>query len=104
MNRDDFLAKSDKPRTIDITLDDGRTVKVRKLSQAEVETLKAKYATEAKALEGFRFVVSRCVVDDNGERVFSDEDQQKLTDVDFDIVQQIASEVVEFSGLNKKKA
>jgi hypothetical protein len=106
MDRESFLAKPETPKTIAITLDDGRTVTARKLTQAEVETIKRKYATEAAALEGFRFIVSRCVVNDEGQRVFKDEDHAKLLEVDFDVVQQIASEVVEFSGLNRnaKKA
>ena len=102
MNREAFFQKPDKPRTIDIPLEDGRTIKARKLTQAEVETLKKRYATADRALDGLRYIVCRTVVDDDGERVFSDDDQSRMADVDFDVIQTIASEVVEFSGLGER--
>lgn len=103
MDRDSFFI-AQKPKTIDIALDDGRIVKARKLTQAEVETIRKSYAaSESTALAGFRFIVCRCVVDDEGNRVFTDADQNKLVELDFDTIQTIASEVVEFSGLNKNQ-
>lgn len=104
MNRNDFFQKPEKPRTIDIVLEDGRTFKARKLTQAEVETLKKRYATADRALDGLRYVVCRTVVDDEGDRIFTDDDQSKMADVDFDVIQTIASEVIEFSGLGERDA
>src|SRR5690606_20573137 len=104
MNRETFFQKPDKPRTIDIPLEGGRTVKARKLTQAEVETLTKRYATPDKALEGLRYTVCRTVVDDDGERVFSDEDQARMADVDFDVIQAVASGVVGCSGLGERDA
>lgn len=104
MNREAFFHKPEKPRTIDIPLEDGRTFKARKLTQAEVETLKKRYATADRALDGLRYVVCRTVVDENGDRIFSDDDQARMADVDFDVIQTIASEVVEFSGLGERDA
>ena len=102
MDRETFFSKPERPKTIDITLDDGRVVTARKLSQAEVETLKKRYSSDDKALEGLRYVVCRTVVDrESGERVFKDEDLQKLADSDFDVIQTIADEVVKFSGMGK---
>ena len=102
MSREAFFQKPEKPRTIDIALEDGRTFKARKLTQAEVETLKKRYATADRALDGLRYVVCRTVVDDDGDRIFTDDDQSKMADVDFDVIQTIASEVVEFSGLGER--
>lgn len=99
MDRESFLARASKPATTTVTLDDGSTLQVRKLSQAEVETIKAKYASEEKALAGYRYIVARCAVDGDGKRIFSDADTDKLADVDFEAVQHIAAEVMKFSGL-----
>src|SRR5262245_10678688 len=106
MDRDKFLSRPKELKTTEITLSDGATLRIRKLSQQEVETIREKYAGDEKALEGMRFIVTRCVVNDEGERVFADDDQAKLLEVDFDDIQLIASEAVEFSGLNRsaKKA
>lgn len=100
MDRETFLARSTKQQSRDVHLEDGQIVRVRKLSQAEVETLKARYARDEKALEGLRYVVSRCVVDDSGKRVFGDEDMAALAAVDFEAIQTIATEVLKFSGMN----
>jgi hypothetical protein len=102
MNREEFFARTSSTR--EITLSDGHTLKIRKLKQADVETITRQYSTESKALDGFRYIVSRCVVDAVGNRVFSDEDQARLADVSADDIKHIAEEVIEFSGLNSKKA
>lgn len=104
MDKESFFSRQAKPKTTEITLDDGQILHARKLSQSEVETIRKNYATEATALEGYRYIVSKCVVDEEGRRVFDDADKAKLLQVDFDDVQKIADAVVEFSGLNRKKA
>jgi hypothetical protein len=101
MDRDSFLKR--KPATSDVTLDDGAVVKVRKLTEGEVQLLKKKYSTEATALEGLRFIVARCLVNEDGQRVLEDGDVSKLTEMDFDTIQSIANEVMKFSGLMKDK-
>lgn len=99
MDRETFLARGAKKQSREVHLEDGQIVHVRKLSQAEVETLKRQYASESKALEGLRYVVSRCVVDDAGKRVFGDEDMAALAAVDFEVIQTISTEAMKFSGL-----
>lgn len=97
MDREAFLKR--KTQTKEVTLDDGATIRIRKLSQSEVETINRKYRGDDKALEGFRFIVSRCAVEADGTRLFRDEDQSALADVDFEAVNTIANEVMAFSGL-----
>lgn len=99
MDRETFLARAKSPQTTEIQIEDGITVKARKLTQAEVESIRKNYATEAKALEGFRYIVSRCVLEDSGERMFADADLAKLSDIDFETIERIAKEVMRFSGL-----
>jgi hypothetical protein len=99
MDRNSFLSRAAKPATTEITLPDGIVVHARKLSQAEVETIGKRFASDDKALEGFRFVVARCLLTEDGERMLKDEDQSALTSMDFDVIQAIATEVMKFSGI-----
>lgn len=98
MTREDILNR--KSKTKEITVDD-LTVNIRKLTQAEVETARREYGKPDKALEGYRYVVSRAVVDAEGQRVFKDDDKAKLCEVDYEIVEGIAAEIIEYSGVNK---
>lgn len=98
MSKEAFFSR--KAQTTEITLDDDTTWKARKLTQAEVETLKRKYKGDEKLLEALRYIVSRTIVDDDGERLFDDNDLGKLADVDFGTINTIATAVMAFSGLN----
>jgi hypothetical protein len=97
MDREQFLNR--KPATADVTLPDGTALKVRKLTAAEVETIRRSYATDDKALAGFRFIVAKCVLRDDGAAMFGEGDADRLAAVDFETVQTIAEEVMRFSGL-----
>lgn len=97
MDRESFFNRAVK--TKDVTLDDGQTVKVAKLSQADVETLRRDYSKDDKNLAGLRFVVVKTVVDDAGHRTFTDSDIAKLAELDFETVQTLATAAMEFSGL-----
>jgi hypothetical protein len=101
MNRDEFFAKkATKPKTDDATLPDGSVMKVRKLSQAEVEHLTKNYSSSpGKSAEGLRYIVVKSAIDDEGKRIFQDEDISQLAEMDFDIVKTIASKASELSGL-----
>lgn len=102
MNREQFLARAKSPQTTEITVGDeaeGHKVRARKLTQAEVETIRKRYATDEKALEGFRYIVSRCVVDEDGKRLFTDDDAARLADIDFETIESIAMRVMQFSGM-----
>jgi len=100
MNKEAFFARR-QPRHL-VTLDGGQDIGIRKLTAAEVETIRKNYASEANAMAGFRYIVSRCVIDEVGNRVFDDADAAKLAEVDFDTIQTIASKVMEISGLVKQ--
>jgi len=102
MNRDSFFNR--KPATLTFDVDGFGTVTVKKLSQAEVETLQRKYRDETKALDGLTYIVNRCVVDESGSRVFADADMSALSAVDFDIIKAIAERAMKFSGLDSPKA
>ncbi|MFT3786656.1 MAG: hypothetical protein QM770_10880 [Tepidisphaeraceae bacterium] len=98
MNRDTIFARKPKTRTVEI---DGDKLIIRKLSQGETETLKRSYSSPEKALEGARFIFARTVVDEEGKRVFTDDDLKRLSDVDFDLIHTVAQAAMEFSGLVK---
>lgn len=98
MDKDTFFANGNSKPT-DIPLPDGSTVRARKLKQSEVEIMRKKYSADDKALEGFRYVVSQCVLNDDGTRMFEDADMSKLTEVDFDVIRTIAEAVTKHSGL-----
>jgi hypothetical protein len=104
-DREKFL-KPDSAKLKQVQLDGHDDVWIRKLTQAEVEYTKRNYGTDDKALAGFRYVVCKCLVNENGSRVFEDKDQERMQGVDFDSMQTLANEILEFSGLNKnaKKA
>lgn len=99
MTRETFLSR--RPATKTFTLADGESVTIRKLTQREVETIRRDYATDAKALEGIRYTVSRAVVDEQGVRLFTDADVSALADQDVETILAIGREITEFSGLAK---
>lgn len=105
MDREQFLNRA--VQTKDVTLDDDTVIKIRKLSQADVETMTEKYSDEKntlKQMEGLRYIVSRAVCDDDGKRMFTPEDLKgAVRDMDQDDVQKIAKEVCKFSGLKVKE-
>ncbi len=103
MDRESFIAGGKERKFTDVALPDGRTMKARKLTQGEVETMRKRFSSEDKALDGLRYIVVRCAVKENGERMFSDDDMTMLADCDFDVINAIANEVMRFSGLNLPK-
>jgi hypothetical protein len=95
-----FTANAKKTSTVEI---DGVTYTYRKLKQGEVERIKRDFSTEDKALAGFRFIVAAVLVDETGAQVFAEGDAAKLTDVDYEVVEGIATAAMKFSGLVKAK-
>lgn len=89
-----------KPKTTEVTVDD-LTFTIRKMTQHEVETARREYSKPEKALEGYRWIFSRVVVSQEGERVFEDADKAKLAAVDYDIITGVAEAAMRFSGLIK---
>ncbi len=104
MDRTEFLAR--KVQTKDVTLADETVITIRKLTQADIETMTEKYSKgdTLKKMEGLRYIVSRAVVDDEGKRLFTDADLKTvIRDMDTDLVQNIAKEACKFSGLKVKE-
>lgn len=99
MTKEQFFARKSPVKAV--TLGDGATVHIRKLSQAEFEHARANFRTEDKAAAGMRWMVGKAVVDENGTRVFEDADQTALQAVEYDDIETIAAEIVELSGLNR---
>lgn len=93
------------PITKTVTLPNGQEIQLRKLTQGEVETLKAKYSKdEAASLAGLAFIANRCTLDTSGARIFQDSELEAMKLEDFDNLKAIAAAVIEFSGLTEKKA
>jgi hypothetical protein len=87
-----------------VTLSDGSTVTIRKLTQGEVETIRRNYSADAKTIEGVRFIACKVTLDEQGNRVWQDSDLPNLVEEDYEDLQTIAAECIEFSGLTKKAA
>lgn len=98
MTREQLLNR--KPLTRDVEVDGLGTVHVRKLTQLEVEKCRRDYAgNEEKTVAGLRYVVMRCVVDDEGKRIFNDNEMDKVGELDFVQVRTLAEAITDFSGL-----
>lgn len=104
MNRETFLAR--KAKSFPVTLDDGDVVQVRRLSQAEVTRLNTEFFGKGpeQAAAGMRFLVTRTLLDDQGERMFTDEQIDEVGElVDFTAIDTIADEVLKLAGYNAEK-
>ena len=97
MDRDSFFSR--KISTTSVDLDDGTTLSVRKLSQAEVREIQKRYSAEDKTVDGLAFVMCRCTVDRTGERMFADDDLDRIAELPFDDVSRVANAVMRFSGM-----
>jgi stage V sporulation protein SpoVS len=99
MNRDSLLKRTTKPRPVEVG---GEVVaNVRKLSAAEVQYMRTHYkGDEAKALEGCRYIVATCTVDDAGNPIFKPEDiNGDLKGMDHELVDAITKAALNFSGI-----
>lgn len=72
----------------DVVLVRGMTIREFELNQARAEDGKATAS-----------VISRCVVDETGGRVFSDADVDRIAELQMDIVQPLSQAIAEMSGL-----
>ena len=99
MDKSTFFGAAKKTKTVEI---DGVSYTIRKLRQGEVERMKREFSTDDKALAGFRFVVTTVVLDEQGGQMFEQGDAAKLNDVDYDVIEGIATAAMEFSGLIKQ--
>ena len=97
MDRESFFSRKVSTSTVD--LDDGTSLHVRKLSQAEVRDIQKRYSAEDKTVDGLAFVMCRCVVSKTGERMFADDDLDRIAELPFDDVSRVANAVMRFSGM-----
>ena len=79
LTRDEILRAQDL-ETVEVDVPEwGGVVRVRGLTGAERDALEAEAAELRRPLDNFRArYVARCIVDENGERIFSDEDIEAL--------------------------
>jgi hypothetical protein len=82
------------------------TFHIRKLTEAETREVGKKYATNDKAMDGMRYIMSRVVVEESSStvRVFNDDDAKPdglLSLQPFDMVQVVSDAAMVFSGLKK---
>lgn len=93
-----------KKKTTTVDLGDGDSVEIKKLSQGDFEESNRLYGKDTdKQVEGLRFIVARCVVE-NGQRKFTDADMPGLADEDFDTINTIAMAALKFSGVIKEQS
>jgi hypothetical protein len=106
MDRETFLSKSKNLPTTDVEIDDGQTVKIRKLTRAEMDTLQKKHFGQGteKGLQGVRFMVIHGLLNDDGSQMLRDNDAEAIGGIDSDTVEKIARAVLEFSGVNLPKS
>lgn len=97
MERNAYFDRAVKTKTVPVY--DFGDVTIRKLKQGEVEYVRKHFGTMAQVTEAERYVVAKATVDGNGARVFEDTDQDKLAQVDNDIIATIAEAISNFSGL-----
>jgi hypothetical protein len=93
-----------KPKTTDYTVDGFGAVHIAQLSVAEVEAIRNAAKTEdAKKEIGLRFIVL-AVLDDDGNRVFSDADLDQLRASSNESIEALATAVLKLNGLLKDEA
>lgn len=101
MTRDDLL----KPKPFEIKLPDGDTIHARKLKQSEFERIVKDYQGEEKLLDGLKFIVCRCALDDAGDRMFTDDEMGTVVnDLPADVIQTIGVTVMQKSGIKTGEA
>jgi hypothetical protein len=100
MNRETLLKRPNAKKTDDVKIEDEIVAKVRKLTADEVEYMNKNYKGDEKSLEGCRFIVARCVVDEAGNPIFKDEDiNADIKKMDHELVDAIATKALTFSGI-----
>lgn len=104
LNRDDILAQ-DNLNTEDVSVPEwGGEVRVREMTASDRDTFEARFAnTEGKAnMNNVRAeLVSKCVVDEEGNRLFTKEDMKKLADKSASAMDRIFQKTLELSGMSQ---
>lgn len=90
-----------KPKVSDVTVEGFGAVHIAQLSVLEVEAIRGVATDDAAKKEiGLRFVVY-AVVDDDGARVFSDDDLDQLRASSNEAIESLATAVLKLNGLLK---
>jgi hypothetical protein len=106
LSRDDILSAAIKTAEVDVP-EWGGKVKVRELSAHEVTTLGIGMVTDDGSIDRSQVpdMMTQAVVlgaiDENGERLFSEQDIELLKRKSFDPIQRIARAVLDMSGVSK---
>lgn len=105
LSRDDILKQDELPTT-EVPVPewgDGATVRVRGLtSKARFKWARmAGKAAEGEGPEPTAYLVALCAIDKDGGRLFTDQDADALAEMRGDIIDRIATAVMELSGLGK---
>lgn len=110
MTKTDLLNRKRKTKTFD---HDGESYTVRKLTAGETAKIRADYQGEARVMDGMRYVFACAVVesDESPANLFdtSSADKTKasiaeISTIDYDTVQAVAMQAMEFSGINTSAA
>lgn len=107
-SRDLLLAASKRRlHRVSIPEFEGAEVCLRTLSAADRLALRAKWAeADGKGDSGsFEFqctLVSKCLVDSEGNRIFKDDDAQAIGELDARVLDNLALEAVRISGLSQQ--
>ena len=94
MTKSDLLTRK-RSEPVEIN---GETINVRRLTQGEVKIMQDKYEADEARLDGMAFVACRCIVDEQGKRIFDDDDLASMGDLEFDLVKAVFEAVMRFSG------
>lgn len=108
LSREDILSAAIKTVEVDVP-EWGGKVKVRELSAHEVTTLGIGMVTEDGKVDRSQVpdMMTQAVVlgaiDEDGERLFTEQDVELLKGKSFDPIQRIARAVLDMSGMSKSK-
>ena len=104
LGRNQILGASDlKTAHVDVPEWGGR-VRVRAMNAGERSELGAVWSKDGMPNEFFPKIVARCVIDENGKRVFRDQDIPVIGERSWDPIERIVTQVLEMSALTAEAA
>lgn len=109
LSRDDILSAVIKTTEVDVPEWDGK-VKVRELTSHEATELGFGMVSDEGKIDRSQVpdmmakAVALAAIDENGERLFSEDDVELLRQKSFGPIQRIANAVLNMSGMSKAKA
>ena len=104
LNRDSILKAKRKVKPVELPELDG-TICVREISESEAfEFLKRQQSGDQNG--AVLYLLARCVVNEDGTRVFADEDQEAIGELGASVANALLTPILELSGMvdTKKNA